>query len=256
MCPARIQDSSHCEYMALERNTRTTAWLRALLQSMQIFRATGLPAGTMNFGKLCRLFNETSLYRDASSKCDLKWIVRHNGMECMEAHGETGMGKWAIITELGTGDILAIAAGVSPPHQHGPAADTTWIVPRHDENDATPHPQIHVFDAFGFAAFVEMATVVIGDNITALKWASVDAVTPKNKHIRTIYHWLREHIRDGSIDLRDCPTQDNLADCLTKPIVGPPAQRISDAISGYGETAPIPPRLAYIKLCNVVPTAS
>eukprot|EP01052_Picozoa_sp_SAG31_P036152 SAG31_NODE_4470_length_3205_cov_70.394915_4_plen_113_part_00 len=76
-----------------------------------------------------------------------------------------------------------------------------------------------------------MATVVIGDNITALKWASVDAVTPKNKHIRTIYHWLREHIRDGSIDLRDCPTQDNLADCLTKPIVGPPAQRISDAIS-------------------------
>ena len=158
-----MSGSSHCEYMALERNTRTTAWLRALLQSMQIFRATGLSTGTMNFGKLCRLFNETSLYRDASSKCDLKWIVRHNDMDCMEAHGETGMGKWAIITELGTGDILAIAADVSPPHQHGPAADTTWIVPHQDENDATPHSQIRVFDAFGFAAFVEQATIVIGD---------------------------------------------------------------------------------------------
>eukprot|EP01052_Picozoa_sp_SAG31_P043284 SAG31_NODE_7160_length_1770_cov_18.769001_1_plen_210_part_00 len=106
----------------------------------------------------------------------------------------TIMGKWAIITELGTGDILAIAADVSPPHQHGPAADTTWVVPRQDDSDATPHPQIHVFDAFGFAAFVEQATIVIGDNITTLKWASVDAVTPKNKHIRTIYHWLQSSL--------------------------------------------------------------
>eukprot|EP01052_Picozoa_sp_SAG31_P004421 SAG31_NODE_183_length_20987_cov_8.711078_5_plen_190_part_00 len=150
----------------------------------------------------------------------------------------------------------ARSGSVSGPHQHGPAADTVWTVPRHDDGVATPHSQIRVFDAFGFVAFVEQATIVIGDNITALKWASVDAVTPKNKHIRTIYHWLREHIRDGSIDLHDCPTQDNMADCLTKPIMGPPTQRISDAISGYAETAPIPPRMAYIKMCDVSSTGS
>eukprot|EP01052_Picozoa_sp_SAG31_P061883 SAG31_NODE_20928_length_561_cov_16.645022_1_plen_87_part_10 len=70
-----IRIDCDCEYMALERNTRTTVWLRALLESMQIFRATGLVQGTMNFGKLTRLCNETSLYRDATSKCDLKWIT-------------------------------------------------------------------------------------------------------------------------------------------------------------------------------------
>eukprot|EP01052_Picozoa_sp_SAG31_P041293 SAG31_NODE_6221_length_2113_cov_13.879841_1_plen_588_part_10 len=190
-----MSGSTHCEYMALERNTRTTVWLRALLESMQIFRATGLVQGTMNFGKLTRLCNETSLYRDATSKCDLKWITRHDGVDYGEIRDDIVLGKWAIITELGTGDILAIADDVSPPQQHGPAADTVCIIPDHDGVVDQSRSQVHVYDAFGFAEFVKAATIVIGDNITALKWASVDAVTPNNKHIRTIYHWLREHIR-------------------------------------------------------------
>eukprot|EP01052_Picozoa_sp_SAG31_P064302 SAG31_NODE_23170_length_509_cov_4.185366_2_plen_76_part_01 len=76
---------------------------------MQIFRATGLIQGTMNFGKMTRLFNETSLYRDATSKCDLKWIVRHENVDYGKIRDDIVLGKWAIITELGTGDILAIA---------------------------------------------------------------------------------------------------------------------------------------------------
>ena len=57
------------------------------------------------------------------------------------------------------------------------------------------------YDAFGIATFVKDPMIVIGDNISTLKWAAKDAVTPKNKHIRPIYHWLREYVRDGSIDI-------------------------------------------------------
>jgi hypothetical protein len=47
---------------------------------------------------------------------------------------------------------------------------------------------VTILDAIGVADLVRDATVVIGDNITALKWASVDAVTPGNAHIRASYH--------------------------------------------------------------------
>ena len=70
-------------------------------------------------------------------------------------------------------------------------------------------------------------------------------------HIMHVTTVVREHIRDGSIDLRDCPTQDNMADFLTKPIIGPPAQRVSDAVSGYCATAPVPRRLAFISRCTL-----
>jgi hypothetical protein len=43
---------------------------------------------------------------------------------------------------------------------------------------------------------VDATTTVIGDNITALKWASVDAVTPGDVPIVAAYNWLKEHIRD------------------------------------------------------------
>ena len=62
---------------------------------------------------------------------------------------------------------------------------------------------VTVHDVIGTAIIVESPTIVIGDDITALKWASVDAVTLGNAHIRTAYHWLKDTIREREIDLRD-----------------------------------------------------
>ena len=91
-----------------------------------------------------------------------------------------------------------------------------------------------------------MLTIVIGDNINALKWASVDAVTPGNAHIRAAYHWLKDTIRDLEIDLRDIPSTLNLADFLTKVVMGPAMRSSLYVASGYTKPPPIPPALKYL----------
>jgi hypothetical protein len=105
---------------------------------------------------------------------------------------------------------------------------------------------VTIVDVIGLAAIVADPTIVIGDNITALKWASEDAVTPGNAHIRASYHWLKDTIRDGDIDLRDIPSLSNLADFLTKIVMGPAMRDASDAASGYIAPPAIPPPLTHI----------
>ena len=87
---------------------------------------------------------------------------------------------------------------------------------------------------------------VIGDNINALKWASVDAITPGNKHVRTAYHWVKEHVRDGHICIRDAPSVMNLSDFLTKNMARPHARQLIDAASRYSEQPPIPDKLKFL----------
>ena len=74
------------------------------------------------------------------------------------------------------------------------------------------HDTLTVLDVLRLADIVGDQTIMIGDNINALKWAPTDAVTLGNKHVRTAYHWIKEHVRDGDIDLRDGPSALNLAD--------------------------------------------
>ena len=105
---------------------------------------------------------------------------------------------------------------------------------------------VTIIDAIGVADLVRDATVVIDDNITALKWASVDAVTPGNAHIRASYHWLKDTLRDSFIDLRDIQSVLNLADFLTKIVMGPQHRMASDAASGYSSPPAIPPAPLYL----------
>ena len=105
---------------------------------------------------------------------------------------------------------------------------------------------VTVHDIIETAIIVESPTIVIGDNITALKWASVDAVTLGNTHIRAAYHWLKGTIRELEIDLRDILSTLNLADFLTKVVMGPAMRSSSDAASGYTKPPPIPPALKYL----------
>ena len=105
-------------------------------------------------------------------------------------------------TGQATSEIQAIAESVSDRGQYGPSPNTVWMVPT--SNGAFKiDSSITVNDIIGTAIIVEPPTIVIGDNITALKWASVDAVTPGNAHIRAACHWLKDTIREREIDLRD-----------------------------------------------------
>ena len=74
----------------------------------------------------------------------------------------------------------------------------------------------------------------------------MDVVTPCNAHIRAAYHWLKDILRDGYIDLRGIASPLNLADFLTKVVMGPAMRSSSDAVSGYTSPPAIPPALKFL----------
>uniref|UniRef100_A0A2N9GLP2 Gag-Pol polyprotein n=1 Tax=Fagus sylvatica TaxID=28930 RepID=A0A2N9GLP2_FAGSY len=56
------------------------------------------------------------------------------------------------------------------------------------------------------------------DSQSALHLAKNPAFHSKTKHIRVQYHFVREKVEEGSVDIQKIHTKDNLADMLTKPI--------------------------------------
>ena len=128
--------------------------------------------------------------------------------------------------------------------QNGPAPDTVWLV-RGSDGKFTVDKSVTILDDIRVAAIVHDATVIIGDNITSLKWASVDTVTPCNAHIRAAYQCLNDTLRDGYINIRDVASPLNLADFLTKVVLGPAMRSSSDAASKYTSPPAIPPPLKF-----------
>ncbi len=59
-------------------------------------------------------------------------------------------------------------------------------------------------------------TVIHEDNQSAICIAQNPQYHSKTKHIDIKYHFIREKIVDNTIELRYCPTNDMLADTLTK----------------------------------------
>jgi len=56
------------------------------------------------------------------------------------------------------------------------------------------------------------------DNTSAIKIAENPVQHSKTKHIHVRYHFIREHVEDGDIDLLYVPTERQTADILTKPL--------------------------------------
>jgi hypothetical protein len=65
----------------------------------------------------------------------------------------------------------------------------------------------------------ESPTTIFIDNALALDMLRDDGRQfPKRKHIRVIYHWIRETVADGFIKPVWCPTAEQQADLFTKPL--------------------------------------
>jgi hypothetical protein len=60
------------------------------------------------------------------------------------------------------------------------------------------------------------ATVMFSDNQSAIALARDHQYHARTKHIDVRYHWIRWVIEQGSIQLIYCPTNDMVADALTK----------------------------------------
>ncbi len=58
--------------------------------------------------------------------------------------------------------------------------------------------------------------VIFEDNAAALQIARTGQRKPANRHIDVRYFWLHQKIGDNKLDLQKCPSQDMLADILTK----------------------------------------
>ena len=56
------------------------------------------------------------------------------------------------------------------------------------------------------------------DSQSALHLAKNPAFHSKTKHIRVQYHFVREKVEEGSVDMQKIHTEENIADVLTKPI--------------------------------------
>lgn len=73
--------------------------------------------------------------------------------------------------------------------------------------------------------------VIKCDNQSAISIAEVEMFRKRSKHIDIRYHHIRDKVNLGVIGLEYVPSMDNLADCLTKGVVGLTIQR---GVEGMG----------------------
>ena len=61
-------------------------------------------------------------------------------------------------------------------------------------------------------------TIVYCDNTSAIRLSRNPVMHGRSKHIDVRFHFLRELVNDGVVELVQCSTQEQAADILTKPL--------------------------------------
>jgi hypothetical protein len=74
---------------------------------------------------------------------------------------------------------------------------------------------------------------VFEDNQGAMTLATAPKITPRTKHIGVKYHFFREHIRNGDIELKYVPTAEQQADILTKGLLAVKFQTLRKLLCGW-----------------------
>ena len=91
-------------------------------------------------------------------------------------------------------------------------------------------------------------TPLLEDNQGTISLAENDMTHSRSKHIDIRYHFIRDHIKRGTIETVYCPTADNVADIFTKPLPAPRfialAHSILDQRPATAMLAPSIPRIA------------
>ena len=73
-------------------------------------------------------------------------------------------------------------------------------------------------------------TVLYVDNSGAVQLSKDLKSCTRSRHIEPRYLWARELVHRGLLDIRYCPTQDNVADALTKPLSPSVFERHADVL--------------------------
>ena len=64
----------------------------------------------------------------------------------------------------------------------------------------------------------EGATVIQVDNKSVIELAKNPVNHERSKHIDVRFHFIREHVKEGSVELRHVASKDQAADIFTKPL--------------------------------------
>ena len=73
-------------------------------------------------------------------------------------------------------------------------------------------------------------TKMYDDNQGSLALCRSRMTTTRTKHIDVRYHFCREKVESGDVEVLYCPTEDMWADVLTKPLAAPRHARLASAI--------------------------
>lgn len=73
----------------------------------------------------------------------------------------------------------------------------------------------HLLSDLGFA---ERSILILGDNQGALKLLTNNITGGRSKHIDVVYHFARERVQRGQVQVEYMPTQRMVADALTKAV--------------------------------------
>ncbi len=71
------------------------------------------------------------------------------------------------------------------------------------------------------------------DNQGAVEMANVPKMRPRTKHLNIKYHFFRQFVEDGSLQVEHIPGEDQMADVLTKPLEEASFQKHRRAIAGW-----------------------
>ncbi|KAE8656273.1 hypothetical protein F3Y22_tig00117005pilonHSYRG00292 [Hibiscus syriacus] len=73
-------------------------------------------------------------------------------------------------------------------------------------------------------------TLIYCDNSSAIKLSKNPVLHDRSKHIDVKYHFLRDLMNDGVINLVYCRSEDQIADILTKPLKFPAFQKLNELL--------------------------
>lgn len=62
------------------------------------------------------------------------------------------------------------------------------------------------------------STTIFCDNSSTIKLSKNPVFHGRTKHIGVHYHFIRDLVNDGTVDIQHCRSEDNLADIFTKPL--------------------------------------
>jgi hypothetical protein len=71
------------------------------------------------------------------------------------------------------------------------------------------------------------------DNSGALEMATVHKMRPRSRHLNNRYHWFREHVNSGLVQVFKCDTKDMIADIMTKQCPAALFEKLRFALMGW-----------------------